>query len=278
MTAGNLSFLKIVGGHRPPLQFLLFFLFLAPLAAAQTPPAPGTQRRNSKDGQLYVWVPPGTFQMGCSPGDKECYEDERPVHIVQLSGGFWMGQTEVTVTAYQAFSKATGIAVSPGQKGSGYPVTGVIWNEADAYCASAGGRLPTEAEWEFAARGGTTAIRYGDLDAIAWTSANSENMLHEVGQKQPNAYGLFDMLGNLWEWTRDWYRATYYEQGRSMDPPGPPLSDSLVSKDTGAQNPLKTIRGGAWSGFPAVARASYRYWFVPTLRVANIGFRCVLKN
>ena len=216
--------------------------------------------------------------MGCSPGDKECYEDERPVHIVQISSGYWMGKTEVTVAAYQAFSKVNGIAMSSGQQGSTYPVTGVIWDEANAYCRWAGGRLPTEAEWEYAARGGTTSIRYGDLDAIAWTSANSGNMLHETAKKEPNAYGLYDMLGNLWEWTADWYRANYYEKSPSMNPPGPPSADLLVDKATGADNPIKSIRGGAWSGFPGVARASYRYCFVPSLRVANIGFHCVLRE
>src|SRR6059058_4207023 len=112
--------------HRSFFIFKTTILVLVLLSsvpdAAQTPTAPATQRRNPKDDQLYVWVPPGTFQMGCSSGDKECYEDERPTHIVQLSNGFWMGQTEVTVAAYQAFSKATGIAVSSGQQGSDYPV------------------------------------------------------------------------------------------------------------------------------------------------------------
>jgi formylglycine-generating enzyme required for sulfatase activity len=212
--------------------------------------------------------------MGCSDGDKECYEDERPAHMVQITKGFWLGQTEVTVAAFKAFANAKGVAVPPEQKGNKYPIQSVLWDEANAYCIWAGGRLPTEAEWEYAARGGTTTVRYGDLGAIAWTSANSNHQLHEVGKKQPNAYKLYDMLGNVWEWTADWYGSKYYEQTPLVDPPGPTVGDSLTMK--GVEMPTRVIRGGAWIGFPGVARASYRYWFIPNLRVANIGFRCVV--
>jgi formylglycine-generating enzyme required for sulfatase activity len=251
-------------------------LFLL-LLLAQISTAPDSPQRNPQDKLMYVWVPPGTFRMGCSDGDKECYEDEKPAHTVQLTNGFWMGQTEVTVPAFMAFSNRVANSMPPGQKGSNYPITGVIWSEADAYCKWAGGRLPSEAEWEYAARGGTSGIRYGDLDSIAWTSANSGNTVHEVARKKPNAYGLYDMLGNMWEWTADWYGARYYDQSPAVDPKGPPIGDTLVDKAKGANGdiPTRTLRGGGWRGFPGVARASYRYWFVPTLRVANIGFRCV---
>jgi sulfatase modifying factor 1 len=247
---------------------LVLFVFLASVVHAQT-------RRNPKDGQIYAWVPAGTFRMGCSDGDKECYEDERPAHDVQISMGFWIGQTEVTVAAFERFANAKGVRVPPDQKGDRYPVMAVLWEEADSYCSWASGRLPTEAQWEYAARGGTTTVRYGDLNTIAWTSANSQHTVHEVAKRQPNNYKLYDMLGNVWEWTADWYGAKYYEQSPAIDPTGPPVGDTLASK--GVDMPTRTIRGGAWIGFPGVARASYRYWFIPTLRVANIGFRCVLK-
>jgi formylglycine-generating enzyme required for sulfatase activity len=233
-------------------------------------------RRNAKDRQTYVWIPAGTFRMGCTDGDKECYEDERPAHTVQITNGFWIGQTEVSVSAFEIFADLKGVVVPPGQKGSRYPVHAVVWDEANAYCNWAGGRLPTEAEWEYAARAGTSNVRYGALDAIAWTSQNSGHTVHEVAKKEPNAYGLYDMLGNVWEWTADWYAAKYYEQSPAADPTGPPAGDTLVSK--GVDMPTRTIRGGAWIGFPGVARASYRYWFIPNLRVANIGFRCVLPK
>ena len=257
------------------MKGLLLFVVLSQIPAASNAPL-----RNPNDKLMYVWVPPGTFRMGCSDGDKECYEDEKPAHTVQLTNGFWMGQTEVTVAAFTSFTSKYGKAIPPGQKGSKYPITGVIWAEADAYCKWAGGRLPSEAEWEYAARGGTFGIRYGELDSIAWTSANSGNTVHEAAKKKPNAYGLFDMLGNMWEWTADWYGARYYEQSPAVDPKGPPTGDTLVDKAKGANGdvPTRTLRGGGWRGFPGVARASYRYWFVPTLRVANIGFRCVIDK
>ena len=257
-----------------PANFFYPGVLLLLLALLPATPSYAQVRKNPKDGQMYVWIQAGTFRMGCSDDDKECYEDERPAHTVQITKGFWMAQTEVTVAAFEAFANAKGVAVPPGQKGKRYPINGIIWDEANAYCSWAGGRLPTEAEWEYAARGGTTTVRYGDLNAIAWTSTNSSHALHEAGKKEPNAYQLYDMLGNVWEWTADWYGAKYYEQSPTMDPIGPPVGDTLVSK--GIDMPTRTIRGGAWIAFPGVARASYRYWFIPSLRVANIGFRCVL--
>ncbi len=232
--------------------------------------------RNLKDRQTYIRIPAGSFRMGCSDGDKECYEDERPAHTVRITHDFWMGQTEVTVAAFQHYAQIKGVRVPPDQKSGKYPVMGVLWDEADSYCTWAGGHLPTEAEWEYAARGGTTAVRYGELNAIAWTSANSQHTPHEVAKKQPNAFGLYDMLGNAWEWVADWYGAKYYEQSPPADPTGPPVGDTLIQQ--GVDMPVKVIRGGAWIGFPGVARASYRYWFIPTLRVANIGFRCALEK
>src|SRR5262245_54268111 len=251
---------------------LVLFLSLCLFVSAY--PANAQTRKNPKDGQVYVWVPAGSFRMGCSDGDKECYEDERPAHMVQMSTGFWIGQTEVTVAAFERYADVKGVAVPPAQQDGRYPVNGVLWAEANAYCTWVGGRLPHEAEWEYAARGGTPGARYGDLNAIAWTSANSSHQVHEAGKKTPNAYKLYDMLGNMWEWTADWYGAKYYEQSPAVDPPGPPVGDVLIAK--GIDMPVRVIRGGAWIGFPGVARASYRYWFIPTLRVANIGFRCVL--
>jgi Uncharacterized conserved protein len=113
------------------LFLLLLFILI--------PAAPEAPQRNPKDKLMYVWVPPELFD-GLLGGDKECYEDEKPAHTVQLTNGFWMGQTEVTVPAFMAFTHTAPIATPSGQKGSNYPVTGVIWSEADAYCKWAGGR------------------------------------------------------------------------------------------------------------------------------------------
>jgi sulfatase modifying factor 1 len=173
-----------------------------------------------------------------------------------------------------------------------HPVVHVAYEDVEAYCAWIGKELPSEAEWEFAARGGLEGADYawgdefepdGQIMANTWQGDfPTHNLLKDgyeytspVGSFPPNKYGLYDMIGNVWEWTADWYGAKYYEQSPAIDPPGPPVGDTLASK--GVDMPTRTIRGGAWIGFPGVARASYRYWFIPTLRVANIGFRCVLK-
>ncbi len=171
----------------------------------QGPSAPGPAARvNPLDGLKYVYIPPGRFRMGCSPGDSECLKDEYPIHEVQITKGFWLGQTEVTNKAYDRFKKTSG----PAQRRQ-LPKVEVSWDEATAFCERSGGGLPTEAEWEYAARAGTTTPRYGPLDAVAWYTDNSNSQAHPVATKTPNAWRLYDVLGNVSEWTQDWYRPTY---------------------------------------------------------------------
>jgi formylglycine-generating enzyme required for sulfatase activity len=202
-----------------------------------------TQKTNEKDGLRYVWIPPGSFTMGCSTGDNECLDNE-PRRNVTISQGFWMGQTEVTQAAYQ---RVTG--KNPSKfKGPNRPVEQVSWNEAKAYCEATGMRLPKEAEWEYAARAGSTEARYGNLNDIAWYDKNSGKKTHDVAQKQKNAWGLYDMLGNVWEWTDDWY-------------------DS--------EQKYKTLRGGSWNYNSRNSRVSNRGWSVPTGRDDGLGFRCI---
>jgi formylglycine-generating enzyme required for sulfatase activity len=158
----------------------------------------GTTWVNPKDGLTYVWIPPGKFMMGCSPGDTECDPDETP-HEVTIDHGFWIGQTLVTQGAYK---RVTGENPSFYKHGDQFPVDKVDYEDAYGYCVAVGMRLPTESEWEYAARANTTTARYSDdLDAIAWYKDNSYMHPHEVAQKEPNAFHLYDMLGNMWQWT-----------------------------------------------------------------------------
>jgi len=213
-------------------------------AVAQSVPAAGQKWKNPIDGLTYVWIPPGKFRMGCSPGDDECNDDEKPPREVQIENGFWLGQTEVTQAAWKKIMKD-----NPSQfQGDQLPVESVDRNQANAYCKAVGGRLPTEKEWEYAARGGTTSARYGELDAVAWYDSNSGGTTHPVGLKQPNAFGLYDMLGNVWEWTAD----NYDDAGK-----------------------YKVLRGGSWRNDPRFVRVSFRNRLGPSDRGNFLGFRCV---
>jgi formylglycine-generating enzyme required for sulfatase activity len=228
--------------------------------AATDQPA-GTTKTNPKDGLIYVWIPPGSFVMGCVPGDKECGEDEKPAHKVTITKGFWMGQTPVPQAAYQ---KVIGDNPSgfPGEK---RPVENITWAQANAYCEAVAMRLPTEAEFEYAARAGETGIRYGDIDAIAWYQKNSGKQSHDVGTKQPNAWKLYDVLGNVLQWTGDWFH--HYDPDELTDPHGPPAS---------SKTPLKALRGGGWGFQPRFVRLSARSGAIPPDRHFNyVGVRCV---
>lgn len=220
-------------------------------------PSGVTTKENPKDGLTYVLIPPGKFQMGCSSGDNECRGDEKPAHEVTITRGFWIAQTPVTQAAFQKV-----IGKNPSHfRGDRLPVENVKWVEAADYCRTMGMRLPTEAEWEYAARAGSTASRYGNLDDIAWYAANSGNQTHEVGQKQPNAWMLYDMLGNVWEWTQDWLG--FYGSEPVQNPQGYPSGQ------------YKMVRGGSRHGSKDM-RVSFRNSSYPPERGEKfIGFRCV---
>ena len=239
---------------------------LTAATVAETSPAcnpnGGTIRTNPIDGMNYVYIPPGHFTMGCSPGDTDAADSEKPPHEVTISKGFWIAQTPVTVRAWKKFREATGAAHIP-HGDDNIPVTSVTWDEACAYAVWARLSLATEAQWEYAARAGTTSPRFHYLDEIAWHKDNSGGRPHPVAKKKPNAWGLYDMLGNVSEWTADWFDERYYARSEAVDPVGPPTGEYRV------------LRGASCRGDAGGLRASFRAYSLPTTRYDIIGFRCV---
>jgi formylglycine-generating enzyme required for sulfatase activity len=258
------------------------------------PPAAATQ---GEVGPEMVRVPGGTFTMGCESAERDgdCYDSESPAHEVTVDA-FYMGVHEVTNAQFAAFLNAEGNQEEGGTEwyeiGSSYakiketsdgvfeveegferhPVVEVSWYGARAYAAwlseqtGQSYRLPTEAEWEYAARGGEAGAKdeflysgSNTIDEVAWYSGNSGSRRHEVGQKQPNQLGLYDMSGNVWEWVQDWYGD--YPSEAQVNPEGPNSGSYRVQ------------RGGCWFNYPGNCRAADRGYNGPTSRGNNLGFR-----
>jgi len=231
----------------------------------------------------------GEFMMGSNTGAS----DEQPVHRVRVNS-FYLGRTEVTVGQWRKFIEDSGY-VTEAESGLGslvrdkkgvlgfrrkanwrnpymvqsdnHPAVCVSWRDARAFCrwlSKKTGllyRLPTEAEWEYACRGGIRGERYGDLDAAAWYEYNSNGHTHPVGLKRPNSFGLYDMLGNVWEWCQDRYGKRYYQESPVDNPPGSLTGETRVS------------RGGSWCSKPQRARVSFRRHDSPWFRFYRLGFR-----
>jgi formylglycine-generating enzyme required for sulfatase activity len=206
-----------------------------------------------------VLIPAGTFQMGSTSSEAD--SDERPVHSVTLSS-FQIGKYEVTQGQWKA---VMGSNPSYFPKGDNYPVEQVSRGDVQSFITKLNQqtgkryRLPTEAEWEYAARGGTSGERYGTIDDIAWYSGNSGSSTHPVGQKQPNAYGLYDMLGNVSEWCQDWY--SDYTSSAKTNPTGPSLGS------------FRVLRGGSRGSVARNVRAPNRHFLTPYIRFNILGFR-----
>ena len=220
--------------------------------------------------QQMVTVPGGTFAMGCTEEQSSCDDDEKPVRQVQV-GSFSIGKYEVTQDLWEA---VMGKNPSKFRNCPRCPVEHVGWDETKMFLKKLNAltgeryRLPTDAEWEYAARGGPKSqgslyVGSDDLDSVAWYDKNSGNKVHRVGQKQPNGLGLYDMSGNVWEWVEDCWNKKY---------PGPPTDGSAwKSRDCSRH----MLRGGAWSSYPRYLRASNRYRELSSFLRYDVGFRLV---
>lgn len=222
-----------------------------------------------------IWIEPGSFQMGSPPEEPNRNKAESPVRRVTLTKGFWLGKTEVTQAQYEALTGTNPSRfLTVGKKA---PVDRVSWLDAMEFCQKltdrerAAGRLPadyiytlpTEAQWEYAFRAGTTGAYPGNPDAMAWHDQNSGETTHPVGLKEPNAWGLYDMSGNVLEWCLDWYGD--YPRGAQTDPAGP---------DSGY---FRMARGGSWRMAIHVGRSAARAGGSPARRDYTLGFRLALS-
>ena len=239
----------------------------------------GSTKISPVDGMVMAYIPIGAYKMG-----SEEENDEQPIHTVYIDA-FWMDQTEVTngqyITCVQdGFCDPPDSAASYGRDSyygdvayNDYPVVYVSWQDALDYCAWSGRRMPTEAEWEKAARGGLVEKMYswGDESPICEVGAEnganfrySENCYDtkKVGSFGANGYGLYDMIGNVWEWTADWYGSSYYNVSPTNDPSGPETGDTRV------------FRGGAWNFDVSFMRVAKRNQGNPNNSWYYVGFRC----
>lgn len=284
-------------------------------APAQAPsvPGPGGGRVNPKDGLEYASIPAGTFQMGCVPQDSACAAAEKPRHPVALTRGFWMGKTEVTVGAFSRFASQAGYRTAAEKEGWAYawdgakwdkksgaswqgpgfaqsdthPVVDVSWDDAKAFCEWSGGRLPTEAEWEYAARAGSETIYVWGNDTMPVKDGRKQaNVADETAKRKyagfgifsgyddgyaetapvasfaPSGLGLYDLTGNVWEWCSDFYQDSY-AGAAGTDPKG------------ASSGQYRVLRGGSWHVIPWFGRVSCRLRYVPGYRNGSFGIRCV---
>ncbi len=263
--------------RRAPRLCLLFTTALVVGAADPAGlPAPATSAvRVVADLKLdLIRVAPGTFTMGSPAEEPERNKAEGPRGQVTISREFWLGRTEVTQAQYEAIM---GVNPSTFKKGDpDLPVENASWIDAMAFCQKltererAAGRLaegetyslPTEAEWEYACRAGSTSAYAGDPEAMAWHDVNSNGIAHQVGLKRPNAWGFHDMSGNVLEWCFDWYGP--YRGGTVTDPSGPERGHYRIARGGSWRTEARTGRSAARSGGSA-ARLDY-----------TIGFRVAL--
>ncbi len=268
------------------------------------PESPGSVFKEPFTGMEFVWIEGDCFQMGQSEQEEEqivnerkagkyrqlfndereqlvhergeekyrqLFNDERPVHEVCVDG-FWMGKYEVTQGQWQ---KLMGNNPARNKSGEDFPVEQVSWNKVQGFIHKLNQkedntfRLPTEAEWEYAARSKARNENFSggnDVNVVAWHSGNSGKITHRVGTKKPNSLGLYDMSGNVWEWCGDWYYQDYYSVSPRNNPKGPPTGTDRV------------VRGGSWGDGPFYVRVSCRDWTGSDQHDGYLGFRLVVPG
>ncbi|MGB3975072.1 MAG: formylglycine-generating enzyme family protein [bacterium] len=246
-------------------------------------PQPGKEVKIKIDDTIsleMVFVPSGTFQMGSPKTDRIRRDDEKLVHAVELDG-FWMGKFEITQAQYEAIT-----GKNPSKyKGKNLPVEKVTWNDAVEFCKLLSEKtelsftLPTEAQWEYACRAGSTTV-FAFGDCLEASDANFDGtyplrtcpkgdylmQTWDVGSGKPNAWGLYDMHGNVWEWCLDWYAKEYSTDASSRNPTGPIEGENRV------------FRGGCWNSDAGNCRSAARFSALPTASGEIVGFRVALNN
>src|SRR5258708_17333693 len=241
--------------------------------SAQSPTeATGRRRAVNLSGGVsleMLEIPAGSFCMGSNNGSS----DEKPVHQVTINYSFYIGKYEVTQAQWQAVMGNNPSSFKGEIPGPLFnlPVEQVSWDDVQSFINKLNEgndgfryRLPTEAEWEYACRAGTTGDYAGNLSEMAWSAENSENRTHNVGEKQPNAWGLFDMHGNVWEWCQDWYHDSYN---------GAPTDGSAW---LGGVQLYRVLRGGSWGNKDAASlRSASRSRNTPDNRFYDKGLRLV---
>ena len=227
------------------------------------------------EGNAFVRIPAGEFSMGSSAGN----DDERPVHRVRISRAFELSKYEITQAQWDAVmrnphattdTRSRSAEVNPSKfKGPERPVENVSWNEVQLFLKALSARdpkhryrLPTEGEWEYAARAGSADEAVKTLDDVAWYKVNSDGETHAIGQKAANAWGLHDMLGNVMEWVQDWYSPAY-DTAAGIDPEGT------------VQGSYKVYRGCAWLSEAKYCRPAFRAFDFPNQGQYSVGFRVV---
>ena len=247
----------------------------APLLNSKTP-APGDSWKEPLTGMPFVWVPAGCFQMGCQPDDDSCTVDEKPRHEVCLNG-YWIGKYEVTQQEWKEIEIDN---PSHHQVDDDYPLEQASWVNIQQFINNLNEtndnryifRLPTEAEWEYACRGGNNEQIYsGGNDILSlgwhWTIEETNKQTYPIGQKKPNSLGIYDMSGNVWEWTADLYDDEAYQQNTTRHNP------QVTGKGS-----CRVARGGSYHSYPKRLRCSARRAYPRKATNRYTGFRLVREK